>query len=162
MLDNKLFFRLATCDDLDAAFEIYREVCLWLNDVRGVTDQWPRELEKKEIEELVGSGELYLALRRGEIAGAFKLNEHDTHWDDDGTALYVHAFAVNRKLKGQGIGQMMLEGAGEEARRRGKQCLRLDCMNENPRLKQVYAEAGFEFRGQHQDGWSALFERKLT
>ena len=163
MLDNKLIFRLATCDDLDAAFEIYRDVCLWLNDVRGVTDQWPRELEKKEIEELVGSGELYLALRQGEIAGAFKLNEHDTHWDDDGTALYVHAFAVNRKFKGQNIGQAMLNWATDEGRRRGKQFLRLDCMNENERLKQVYLDAGMELRPQNpRYDWSALFERKLT
>ena len=162
MNGNGLGFRLAMPADLEVALEVYRGVCLWLNDVRGITDQWDRDVSQEEIQKLITSGELYLATLRGEVAGAFKLNEHDSHWDDDGAALYVHAFAVNRKFKGQGLGQMMLDEAGEKARRRGKRFLRLDCMNENPRLKQVYTEAGFEFRGLHQDGWSALFERKLT
>ena len=162
MLDNKLIFRLATPDDVEPVHKLYSDVCWWLHNVRGIADQWEGEPAQEEIQELAASGELYLALLQDEVAGAFKLNEHDTHWDDDGTALYVHAFAVNRKFKGQGLGQMMLDEAAEKARRRGKRFLRLDCMNENPRLKQVYTEAGFEFRGLHQDGWSALFERKLT
>ena len=162
MLDNKLIFRLASPDDVEPVHELYRDVCRWLHEERGITDQWEGEPAREEMQELIASGELYLAMLQDEVAGAFKLNEHDTHWDDDGTALYVHAFAVNRKFKGQGIGQMMLDGAGDQARQRGKQCLRLDCLNENSRLKQVYTEAGFEFRGLHQNGWSALFERKLT
>jgi hypothetical protein len=57
----------------------------------------------------------------------------------------------------------MLDWAAEEARRRGKQFLRLDCMNENARLKQVYLDAGLEPRPQNPAyDWSALFERKLT
>ena len=162
MLDNKLIFRLASPDDLEPVHKLYHDVSRWLHDERGIADQWEGEPAKEEIQEMVASGEVYLAMLQDEVAGAFKLNERDHHWDDDGTALYVHAFAVNRKFQGQGIGQMMLDGAGDEARKRGKRCLRLDCMNENFRLKQVYTDAGFEFRGQHQNGWSALFERKLT
>ena len=164
-MDNHLSFRLATPADLDATLEVYRGVCLWLNDTLGITDQWDREVAKEEIEELVCSGELYLALTQDgrEVAGAFKLNGQDHHWADDGTALYVHAFAVNRKFKGQGIGQAMLNWAADEGCRRGKQFLRLDCMNENARLKQVYLDAGMEPRLQNpQYDWSALFERKLT
>jgi len=162
-MDNPLSFHLATPADLDATFEVYRGVCLWLYDTLGITDQWDREPAKEEIQELVSSGELYLAVWQDETAGAFKLNEKDHHWTDDGAALYVHAFAVNRKFKAQGIGQAMLDWAADEGRRRGKQYLRLDCMNENARLKQVYLDAGMEPRPQNpQYGWSALFERKLT
>jgi len=160
--DNILSYRLATPGDLEQLYEVYRDVCLWLNDVRGITDQWERDLPKQEIEELVNSGQLYLALLQGEVAGGFKLNEQDHHWENDGKALYVHAFAGNRKFKGQGVGRAMLDWAVGEARRRGKQYVRLDCMNENPRLKQVYADAGFEFWGiDPQYPWSALFEKKV-
>ncbi len=161
-MDN-LSFRLATPSDLEATLEVYRGVCLWLHDVRGITDQWDRDVSPVEIEELIASSELYLATWHGEVAGAFKLNEKDLHWDDDGTALYVHAFAVNRRFKGQNIGQAMLDWAAGEGRRRGKRFLRLDCMNENPRLKQYYIEAGMEPHSQNPERlWSALFERKLT
>jgi len=163
MNGNGLGFRLATPADLEAAFDVYRGVCLWLNDVRGITDQWDRDVSQEEIQDLITSGELYLATLQGEIAGVFKLNEKDHHWDDDGAALYVHAFAVNRKFKGQNIGKAMLDWAADEAHRRGKQYLRLDCMDENTRLKQYYVEAGMEPRPQNPERrWSALFERKMT
>ncbi len=161
---EKFTFRLAAPQDLDPVFEVYRDVCLWLNDVKGITNQWDRDVAQGEIQELIGSGQLYLALlaTRGEVAGAFKLNEQDHHWESDGAALYVHAVAVNRKFKGQGIGRAMLDWAVNEARRRGKQSVRLDCMNENLRLKQVYADAGFEFWGiDPQHAGSALFEKKV-
>jgi ribosomal protein S18 acetylase RimI-like enzyme len=162
-MDDHLSFRPATLADLDVTFEVYREVCLWLYDTLGITNEWGRVPAKEEIQELVSSGELYLAVLQDEVAGAFKLNERDHHWDDDGTAVYVHAFAVNRRFKGQGIGQAMLNWATDEGRRRGKQFLRLDCMNENARLKQVYLDAGMEPRPQNpRYDWSALFERKLT
>jgi len=163
MLDNTLSFRLATPDDVEPVHQLYCDVCRWLHHERGITDQWEGEPAKEEIQDLAGSGELYLALQRDEVAGVFKLNEKDHHWDDDGAALYVHAFAVNRKFKGHGIGQAMLDWAGDEARRRGKQYVRLDCMNENTRLKQVYLDAGLALCPQNpQYTWSALFERKLT
>ena len=162
MTDNILSFRLAKPKDLEPVYEVYRDVCLWLNDVRGITDQWDRDLPRQEIEELVNSGQLYIALLHGEVAGGFKLNEQDHHWENDGKALYVHAFAVNRNFKGHGVGRAMLDWAVGEACRRGKQYVRLDCMNENPRLKQVYADAGFEFLGiDPQNTWSALFEKKV-
>ena len=163
MLDNKLIFRLATPDDVEPVYQLYYNVCWWLHNVRGIADQWEGEPAKEEIQELVASGEVYLALLQDEVAGAFKLNGRDHHWDDDGTALYVHAFAVNRKLKGQGIGQAMLNWAGDEARRRDEKFLRLDCMNENALLKQYYIRAGLDLRPQHPEyRGSALFERKLT
>jgi ribosomal protein S18 acetylase RimI-like enzyme len=163
MSHNNLIFRPATLADLDVTFEVYRQVCLWLYDTLSITNQWDREPVREEIRELVNSGELYLVLRQNEVAGVFKLNEKDHHWADDGSALYVHAFAVNRKFKGLGIGQAMLNWAADEGRRRGKQFMRLDCMNENARLKQVYLDAGMEPRPQNpQYDWSALFERKLT
>ena len=162
-MDN-LTFRLATPADLDVTFKVYRAVCLWLNDTLGITNQWDRDVTQEEIEELIRSGELYLALTQDDqVAGAFKLKEKDHHWADDGTALYVGAFAVNRKFKGLGIGQAMLNWAADDGRRRGKQFMRLDCMNEDTRLKQVYLDAGMEPRPQNpQVDWSALFERKLT
>jgi ribosomal protein S18 acetylase RimI-like enzyme len=163
MLDDTLTFRLAKPDDVEPVYQRYCDVCWWLHNVRSITNQWEGEPAKEEIQEMVASGELYLAMLQDEVAGAFKLNERDHHWDDDGTALYVHAFAVNRKFKGQGIGQAMLNWAGDEARRRGKRYVRLDCMNENALLKQYYIRAGLDLRPQHPEyRGSALFERKLT
>jgi hypothetical protein len=58
MTDISLSYRLATPGDLEPVYEVYRDVCLWLNDVRGITDQWERDLPKQEIEELVNSEQL--------------------------------------------------------------------------------------------------------
>jgi GNAT superfamily N-acetyltransferase len=75
----------------------------------------------------------------------------------------VHELAVRRRFSGIDLGRKILELASDMAREEGKQFLRLDCMYENPRLRQYYADCGFRFLGQHpQHAWYALFEKELT
>ena len=52
MSDNNLSFRLATPDNVEAVYEVYCDVCGWLHNVRGITDQWEGEPAKEEIREL--------------------------------------------------------------------------------------------------------------
>jgi ribosomal protein S18 acetylase RimI-like enzyme len=163
MASQQLDIKLATPDDLALVSDIYSSVCLWLHDVKGITEMWSREVSAEEMQELIDSNQLYLALIANEAAGAFKLTEQDRLWDHTDNALYVHAFAVHRKFEGMGIGKKMLDWAGDLARKRGKRYLRLDCMDENSELKQYYVRAGFELLGMHpQNSWSALFQKEVS
>lgn len=162
MASQELDIRLATPDDLALVSDIYSSACLWLHNVKGITDLWSREVSAEEMQELVGSNQLYLAFVSNEAAGAFKLTEQDRLWEAQDGAIYVHAFAVHRKFEGMGIGKKMLDWAGDLARKKGKQYLRLDCMDQDPGLKQYYAKAGFELLGTHpQNTWSALFQKEV-
>ena len=71
-------------------------------------------------------------------------NEDRVFWPDarDGEALYVHRLAVARRFAGRGLSMIMLEWSVREAKRLGRDYLRLDC---EPRAKllTLYQRAGF-------------------
>ncbi len=159
-----LWFRLATPADQPVVSEIYRGVCAWLHDVKGIADQWERDIPEQEIENEILSNQFYLAYLDREPAGGFKLTEKDEIWQGwDGAALYVHSLAIRREFAGRGLGRRVLDSIQEMARARGKQYVRLDCMYENPGLRQYYVDAGFEFLGQHpRHAWYALFQKKTS
>src|SRR4030042_3081406 len=82
-----------------------------------------------------------------EIIGCFRLQDEDPmFWGDrPGNAGYVHSFAVSRKLAGRKIGHTILTEIESYCRQNGKQMLRLDCSNRQPRLRQSYKAFGFSF-----------------
>jgi ribosomal protein S18 acetylase RimI-like enzyme len=56
-------------------------------------------------------------------------------------ALYLHRFAVRRDAAG--AGRHAVEWAVGEARRRGREYIRLDCLAENPGIRRYYERFGF-------------------
>ncbi len=160
-----LYFRRATPADHDLVFDTWADAGRWLFDVKGITEQWSREPTEQEVRQGTGGGELYLAFRAGEQVGVVRLTDRvDALWEErPGKALYLHELAIRRKFSGQGLGRAILQWAEEMARQAGKELLRLDCMDENPGLKQYYLDAGFSPVGQHSRyKWSALFEKRVV
>ncbi len=115
-----------------------------------------------------------MAIERGEVYAA-KLNDKTIatlrlQWTDDlwGTrpddAGYVHTLAVERACAGNSIGLALLDWAAEQVRVAGRKFLRLDCMAENPALRDYYTRAGFTLQGEaSKHGWkAALFERPVN
>jgi GNAT superfamily N-acetyltransferase len=159
-----LVVRKAEPADLDLTLDLYRDVATWLHDVKHITDQWPREIPEEEVRHMIESGATYLALVGQETAAVLKLTTRGgIVWSGhDGEALYVRSFGVRRRYAGLGLGKTILDWAADQARTQGKRHLRLDCMHENPGLKQYYTSAGFRFLGQHpQHPWYALFEKEI-
>ncbi len=164
MPDQTITWRRVNPGDYDTLREIYREVVTWLWDVKGITDQWHRPVPGEEIQFLIDSGQAYLALVHGEPAGAVRLSgKHEIPWEDrQDRSLYVHSLAVRPKFSGLGVGRAMLQFTENLAREQGKEFVRLDCMAENPRLRQYYVNAEFHDLGQHpRHAWYALFEKKV-
>jgi GNAT superfamily N-acetyltransferase len=63
-------------------------------------------------------------------------------WPDAGTdALYVHRFAVRRSAAG--AGRTAVLWCIDEARRRGRSFVRLDCLEDNPGIRRYYESFGF-------------------
>jgi len=62
-------------------------------------------------------------------------------------AFYVHKLAVRRDRAGRGIGAAIVEWANAEAAEAGREFLRVDCLGDNPGIRDYYEELGFEHRG---------------
>jgi len=72
----------------------------------------------------------------------------ETRWQDpDGSATYLHRFAVARALQSQGIGARCLRFMEDLLRRRGRQWLRLDATERDPRARAFYEREGYVARG---------------
>jgi GNAT superfamily N-acetyltransferase len=86
---------------------------------------------------------LYLVLLGNRAVATFSLLETDAiYWPSAGNdALYLHRFAVRRDAAG--AGRRAVDWIVEEARRRGREYIRLDCLAENPGIRRYYERCGF-------------------
>lgn len=155
----------AESDDLDTVLEVLRDAANWLLS-KGI-DQWrPESFSRQSIAEKIKLEEVYLAKQKQRPIGTITLQWSDKFFwvDDDTDAGYVHKLAIKPSYTGKGLGRQLLEWAERATKAAGKNCLRLDCMFENPRIRQYYEDAGFEYRGEVKGvGWrAALYEKQLT
>jgi len=79
----------------------------------------------------------FVAETGGRVVGTLRLAF------DDGVA-GIYGLAVQRELRGRGIGRAMLHGACLEARRRGADRVTLEVEVDNDRALGLYTSAGFE------------------
>ncbi len=93
--------------------------------------------------------------------GVFRLQGEDPlFWPDvtDGRSVFLHKLAVHPRAQGRSIAQQLLTHALALARERGKQYLRLDCVQGRPKLSSVYQRFGFRLHSVRQLG-QRLYER---
>jgi len=116
---------------------------MWADDVIGL----PRILEA------IARAELFLAFRGEDAVGrVYFQNEDQVFWPDlpKGEAAFVHKLAVKRSAGGQGISAQIMDWAKDEARRRGRRYLRLDCRAERKGLCDLYESMGFRRHSERQ------------
>ena len=91
----------------------------------------------------IATNGLYLVWRGDSALGTFSLLERDLlFWPSAGDeALYLHRFAVRRAAAG--AGRHAVAWCLQEAQRRGRPYVRLDCLAENPGIRRYYERFGF-------------------
>jgi ribosomal protein S18 acetylase RimI-like enzyme len=134
-------------DDAPRVLALLREVAQSLQK-RG-SAQWSQFLEGGEdvVDRRFREGSVILAERGGQDAGCMVVQNQDGFWDGlgkDGAALWVHSLAVRPAFNKRGLGKALLDLAASLARAKGKDCLRLDVLNSNAKLKAYYARLGFQ------------------
>ncbi len=154
----------AESQDLDTVLEILRDAASWLLS-KGI-DQWrPESFSPESFTGKIKLGEVYLAKQNQQLVATITLQWSDRFFwvDDDTDAGYIHKLAIKPNYTGKGLGRQLLEWAEQTTKAAGKNYLRLDCMFENPRIRQYYENAGFSYRGEvNGQGWrAALYEKKL-
>jgi GNAT superfamily N-acetyltransferase len=151
MQEQSMKIRAGNVADLDTVLALMDEAVAWLA-AQGRTDQWgsePFSTNPKTtafIKKLVDEGDLFIAERDGETAGALIVNEAPMPYVPtvEERELYVRLLVASRRYKGAGIGAELVEFAREEARKRGIELLRVDCYSgPDEKLVRFYESAGF-------------------
>lgn len=161
---HTLAMRRATQADAAAVGEIMAEAGQWLLQ-RGIR-QWPGYPEPDLIQRRLEHAEIYMAELGGAAVGTLTLQQEDPEiWGElPPDALYVHGLAIRRSAGGRGLGGRMLAWAADQAARRGRAFLRLDCMGQNTALCSYYERNGFAPCGVVQlGGWQcARYQRRAA
>ena len=97
---------------------------------------------------------LYVITDAGDIVGTFALCDvpddyyADISWEEpEGSASYLHRFAVTARFQSRGIGGHTLGFIEDLLRRRGRHWLRLDATERDSRAMAFYERAGYARRG---------------
>ncbi len=148
-MNGSLVLVLASETDLDLIQEILSESARWMREEQGVLDQWPERFSDRAVLRAIRTGETFLVYRFQKCVGTVRVMETDESvWGfDDGQALYVHSLAVRRELKGQGVGEAILDAVQRQSVEQGRGLVRLDCRVTNLRLRKYYEACGFGLRG---------------
>ncbi len=145
---DRLEVRQARSADLDTVLSILEDAARWM--VRQRHSGWtPGSFSRRRIAEIIGCGEMYLALLAGQAVGTFALQ-----WSDEETwgrvpdnAGYIHGLAILRNSAGRGLGRELLSWTENRVFRSGRKYLRLDCTAGNEALNEYYVRVGFDYRG---------------
>jgi GNAT superfamily N-acetyltransferase len=138
--------------DVPAVEEMLVEAARWV-DALGVVMWEQGELDHREIEAEVSSGQFLIAEVGSEPAGAVRFQLEDRlFWPDiaQNDSAFVHRLVVRRRFKAQGVSQALLEAAVERARASGRRYLRLDCDADRTKLRALYEQCGFRLHSFRQ------------
>ena len=140
--------RHAQQEDAVTVAGLLDEATEWVNDLG--FSQWPLPFPRDLLAGAIDRGEVYVVeSEEGEaVATVSMLHDDPVYWGDQPPdAFYVHKLAVRRDRAGRGIGAAVVEWANAEAAEAGREFLRLDCLGDNPGIRDYYEGLGFEHRG---------------
>ena len=140
--------RRAQPEDALTVAGLLDEATVWVNDLG--FSQWPLPFPRDQLAAAIDRGEVYVVeSEEGEgVATVSMLPDDPEYWGDQPPdAFYVHKLAVRRDQAGRGIGAAIVEWANAEAAEAGREFLRLDCLADNPGIRDYYEDLGFEHRG---------------
>ena len=146
------------------AVDIMREAASWL--IETGRPMWRLEdITEEKILAGITKKNIYVGWVDDESAAAMILQWNDPFFwpqakDDSG---FIHKLSVRRRFAGTDVSSQMIEWAKEEARKRGKVYLRLDCAGDRPKLCSFYEGFGFHQTDRRMIGPFdiALYELRL-
>src|SRR5579871_3147502 len=160
--------RRAVVEEVETYFELARAAQAWLRG-RGLGQYVPAaHVEYAEaMRARAEAGTLYTGRDDGVAVAFFSLDPAPSPWwpADGVPALYLSGMVVGRRARGGGVGGQIIRWCADEATRRGRRFVRLDCHAGNPWLCWYYESHGFVLRGrieQHPGYDGCLYELAMA
>lgn len=125
---------------------ILEEARLWQQQ-QG-SEGWDYPFDDEWLLPRIRRNELWLGLDGDQPVAAFRVLMEDVpFWGERerGNSIYLHSFAVSRKVAGQGIGNDVISFVRDMGQKQQRQFIRLDCSASSERLIHWYEKQGFYF-----------------
>lgn len=139
-----LKLKKAELNELDKILAVYQERMKWFKEKE--INQWSKYFEhhpKSEFAEVIIKGDYYILEKNNEIIAGFELSTDSKYWNDDKTkAFYLYKLVT--KVGTKKVGNIIIDICKEFAKVNNKEYLRLDCLNRNKKLNDIYENHGFK------------------
>lgn len=139
--------RLATKRDSERIANLIEQRAVALSE-QG-SDQWTEYLEQDLLARVrtdIATGDVYVYEQDEDILASIALLPADDWdhnlWDDGEHGQYIHRIVVSERLKGQGVGQRLMQHVLGQAK--ADEPIRLDCVADNAFLNSYYPSFGFK------------------
>jgi GNAT superfamily N-acetyltransferase len=140
--------------DSEQVAEVIHEAASWLEgqgkalwrSVAITTDSVSRDVE---------AGRFIVARENDRIVGVVRFQLEDAeYWPEieHGSSAYLHRLAIRRAFSGQGVSRLLLGAGVAKARSMSRGFLRLDCVADREKLRQLYEGYGFVFHSYRKVG----------
>ena len=136
-----LTHKLAVTNDIEPVFQLYMDP---VSNPYLTYDTMDLESFRKIFNDIITTRTLYVVEREGEIVGTYRLIRK-TH--RQAHTWYLGGFAIDSKLKGQGIGTKVLENIKQFASGEGIRRIELTVDINNHNAIALYKKVGFEIEG---------------
>lgn len=161
--------RFALPNDRFNIHELMVNTALWLKE--SGSNQWSDILhgfDVHNIEQRIKLGEVAIfETADGKLAGAMIIRKKPSDWDTDlwgdlttQTAYYLHRIMVNRDFSGISLSKQMICYAKKLAFEKAVPFVRLDCIETNATLNQMYTAYHFQLIG-NKNGFN-LYQSEAT
>jgi len=160
-------------EDTTAIMRLLVNTAEWLLS-KGST-QWNAILRGEDSHntpEAINRGEVYVFKNDQDLVGMVILLDEPNAWDrhlwgeraGDGTAIYLHRLAINRKYAGKDVGKQIMRWAESAVPEQlQKRLIRLDCLSSIPALNEFYRKLDYDFVGDgvNASGTYSKYEKRV-
>lgn len=140
-------FLNSTTEDMEAIFDLYDAA---IAHQKAVSKQHWLPFDTQLVAVEIAEGRQWKIMVDGQIACIFLTAFSDPAiWGekDADPSIYLHRIVTNPAFRGQHFVQKIVDWAKIYAKESGKKFIRLDTWSDNPRLKELYLQCGFQFLG---------------
>lgn len=142
--EKNMIFSKAVINEVDEILNIYTERMKWFQEHE--IKQWRKYLDhhpREEFEDVIKNGYFFTLKQNNKIIACFELSTNSKFWNDEYTSAY-YIYKIVTKVGCKAVGNLMFEICKDIAKTNHKKYLRLDCLQSNKKLNDIYNNHGFK------------------
>jgi GNAT superfamily N-acetyltransferase len=150
--------------DSEQVAAVICEAASWLES-RGKALWRSVAITQESVSRDVEAGRFLVAREADQIVGVVRFQLEDPeYWPEieSGSSAYLHRLAVRRAFAGQGLSRKLLGAGVVKARSLSRGYLRLDCVADREKLRQLYEGYGFAFHSYRKVGSSMVARYEIS
>ena len=160
---NGYVLQFAVQEEIEDILQLYIERTAWFRQ-KGI-NQWQKYLEhhnKDEFLMAISKKQLFVIRKDNIIVACFEISDEPRLWKEEiNDSFYIYKIVT--KVGETGLGKLIFDICEKIAKENNKTYLKIDCLERNKKLNEIYASYGFDLvKTDTQDYYTFNLRRKTV